>query len=281
MEEILKLKSVTKIFELEQDHSICLADFLNPRELLFRKKPELCAVNNISFALHRNECLGIVGETGAGKTTLCSVISRLLEASGGEIYYHDQDIAKIKPFEFAKSDLRKKLQMMFQDPTEALNPAFTAFRTIANPIKSLLKWKDKIAIEKKVKELAEKAYFPLRLLDRYPHQLSGGEKARVGIARALATDPELLVLDEPTSALDVSVQGAVLILLEQLRKDLDISYLFISHDLSVTRLMCERVLIMQKGSIIEEGTVEELFKNPREQHTKDLIDSIPNFRREN
>jgi peptide/nickel transport system ATP-binding protein len=279
MEEILKLKSVTKIFQLEKDHSISFKDFLKPRELLFRKKPELCAVNNVSFTLYRSECLGIVGETGAGKTTLCGIISRLLEASCGEIYYHNQDIAKIPPFEFAKSDLRKKLQMMFQDPTEALNPAFTAFRTIANPITSLLKWKDKAAIEKKVKELAEKAYFPLRLLDRYPHQLSGGEKARVGIARALATDPELLVLDEPTSALDVSVQGAVLILLEQLRKDFDISYLFISHDLSVTRLMCERVLIMQKGSIIEEGTVEEIFKNPKEQHTRDLIDSIPNLLR--
>jgi peptide/nickel transport system ATP-binding protein len=169
--------------------------------------------------------------------------------------------------------------MIFQDPTEALNPAYTAFKTIANPLIHLLKMKDGNAIKKRVSELADMAYFPLKLLDRYPHQLSGGEKARVGIARAFCTKPDLILLDEPTSALDVSVQGGVLILLEKLRKELNITYLFVSHDLSVVRLMCTHVMIMLHGEIVEQGTVEEVFKNPKHKHTQDLIRSIPNISR--
>ena len=169
--------------------------------------------------------------------------------------------------------------MIFQDPTEALNPAYTAFKTISNPLIHLLKMRDRNAIKKRVCELADMAYFPLKLLDRYPHQLSGGEKARVGIARAFATKPDLILLDEPTSALDVSVQGGVLILLEKLRKELNITYLFVSHDLSVVRLMCTHVMIMLNGEIVEQGTVDEVFKNPKHKHTQDLIRAIPNISR--
>jgi peptide/nickel transport system ATP-binding protein len=169
--------------------------------------------------------------------------------------------------------------MIFQDPTEALNPAYTAFKTISNPLIHLLKMRDRNAIKNRVCELADMAYFPLKLLDRYPHQLSGGEKARVGIARAFATKPDLILLDEPTSALDVSVQGGVLILLEKLRKELNITYLFVSHDLSVVRLMCTHVMIMLNGEIVEQGTVDEVFKNPKHKHTQDLIRSIPNISR--
>lgn len=266
---------------MERDHSITIKRLVQPKEWFKGKEEEFYAVRDVSFSIKEGECLGLVGETGAGKTTTCLTIARLLEANSGQIFYRGHEISRIRPREFANHELRPSLQMIFQDPTEALNPAFTAFKTIANPLIYLLKMRDKNAIRKRVCELADMAYFPLKLLDRYPHQLSGGEKARVGIARALATKPDLILLDEPTSALDVSVQGGVLILLEKLRRELNITYLFVSHDLSVVRLMCNRVMIMLKGNIVEEGTVEEVFKNPKHKHTQDLIKSIPHISRRN
>ena len=278
MEEILKVVSLSKSFPMERDHSITIKRLIEPKEW-FRKNEEFYAVRNVGFSLPKGECLGLVGETGAGKTTTCLTIARLLEVNSGQIFYEGNEISSIRPREFAKHELRPRLQMIFQDPTEALNPAYTAFKTIANPLIHLLKMKDKKAIRKRVTELADMAYFPVKLLDRYPHQLSGGEKARVGIARAFATKPDLILLDEPTSALDVSVQGGILILLEKLRKELNITYLFVSHDLSVVRLMCTRVMIMLQGEIVEEGTVEEVFNNPKHKHTHDLVRSIPNIAR--
>ena len=279
MKEILKVEGLSKSFLMERDHSITLKSLLKPKELFFRKREDFFAVKDVSFSLMEGECLGLVGESGAGKTTLCLAVARLLEANSGRVYYRGQEISSIPPNKFANHELRTSLQMMFQDPTEALNPAFTAFRTIANPLISLLKMSDKKAIRKRVDELADMAYFPKRLLDRYPHQLSGGEKARVGIARALATNPDLILLDEPTSALDVSVQGGVLLHLLELRKELNLTFLFVSHDLSVVRLMCERVMVIETGSIIEEGTVEDIFENPKNKHTQDLIASIPHLDR--
>ena len=278
MEEILKVTSLSKSFPMEKDHSITIKRLIEPKEW-FRKNEEFYAVRNVSFSLKKGDCIGLVGETGAGKTTTCLTIARLLEATGGQVFYRGVEISRIPPRRFARHELRPSLQMIFQDPTEALNPAYTAFKTIANPLIHLLKMKDGNAIKKRVSELADMAYFPLKLLDRYPHQLSGGEKARVGIARAFCTKPDLILLDEPTSALDVSVQGGVLILLEKLRKELNITYLFVSHDLSVVRLMCTQVMIMLHGEIVEQGTVEEVFKNPKHKHTQDLIRSIPNIGR--
>ena len=278
MEEILKVVSLSKSFPMEKDHSITIKRLIEPKEW-FRKNEEFYAVRNVSFSLREGDCIGLVGETGAGKTTTCLTIARLLEANSGQVFYKGYEISRIPPRQFARHELRPSLQMIFQDPTEALNPAYSAFKTIANPLIHLLKMKDKKAIRKRVTELADMAYFPVKLLDRYPHQLSGGEKARVGIARAFATKPDLVLLDEPTSALDVSVQGGVLILLEKLRKELNITYLFVSHDLSVVRLMCTRVMIMLEGEIVEEGTVEEVFNHPKHKHTQDLIRSIPNISR--
>jgi len=278
MEEILKVTSLSKSFPMERDHSITIKRLVEPKEW-FRKNEEFYAVKNVSFSLREGDCIGLVGETGAGKTTTCLTIACLLEANGGQILYKGQDINLIRPRKFAHHELRPSLQMIFQDPTEALNPAYSAFKTIANPLIHLLKMKDKKAIRKRVIELADMAYFPVKLLDRYPHQLSGGEKARVGIARAFATKPDLILLDEPTSALDVSVQGGILILLEKLREEHNITYLFVSHDLSVVRLMCTRVMIMLQGEIVEEGTVEEVFHNPKHKHTQELIRSIPNIGR--
>ena len=278
MEEILKVVSLSKSFPMEKDHSITIKRLIEPKEW-FRKNEEFYAVRNVSFSLREGDCIGLVGETGAGKTTTCLTIARLLEANSGQVFYREVEISRIPPRQFARHELRPSLQMIFQDPTEALNPAYTAFKTISNPLIRLLKMRDRNAIKNRVCELADMAYFPLKLLDRYPHQLSGGEKARVGIARAFATKPDLILLDEPTSALDVSVQGGVLILLEKLRKELNITYLFVSHDLSVVRLMCTHVMIMLNGEIVEQGTVDEVFKNPKHKHTQDLIRSIPNISR--
>ncbi len=278
MEEVLKVISLSKSFPMEKDHSITIKRLIEPKEW-FRKNEEFYAVRNVSFSLKKGDCIGLVGETGAGKTTTCLTIARLLEANSGQVFYCGVEISRIPPRRFARHELRPSLQMIFQDPTEALNPAYTAFKTISNPLIHLLKMRDRNAIKNRVCELADMAYFPLKLLDRYPHQLSGGEKARVGIARAFATKPDLILLDEPTSALDVSVQGGVLILLEKLRKELNITYLFVSHDLSVVRLMCTHVMIMLHGEIVEQGTVEEVFKNPKHKHTQDLIRSIPNISR--
>ena len=278
MEEILKVVSLSKSFPLEKDHSITIKRLIEPKEW-FRKNEEFYAVRNVSFSLREGDCIGLVGETGAGKTTTCLTIARLLEANSGQVFYKGHEISRIPPRQFARYELRPSLQMIFQDPTEALNPAYTSFKTISNPLIHLLKMRDRNAIKNRVCELADMAYFPLKLLDRYPHQLSGGEKARVGIARAFATKPDLILLDEPTSALDVSVQGGVLILLEKLRKELNITYLFVSHDLSVVRLMCTHVMIMLNGEIVEQGTVDEVFKNPKHKHTQDLIRSIPNISR--
>jgi peptide/nickel transport system ATP-binding protein len=278
MEEILKVVSLSKSFPMEKDHSITIKRLIEPKEW-FRKNEEFYAVRNVSFSLREGDCIGLVGETGAGKTTTCLTIARLLEANSGQVFYKGHEISRIPPRQFARYELRSSLQMIFQDPTEALNPAYTSFKTISNPLIHLLKMRDRNAIKNRVCELADMAYFPLKLLDRYPHQLSGGEKARVGIARAFATKPDLILLDEPTSALDVSVQGGVLILLEKLRKELNITYLFVSHDLSVVRLMCTHVMIMLNGEIVEQGTVDEVFKNPKHKHTQDLIRSIPNISR--
>ena len=278
MEEILKVVSLSKSFPMEKDHSITIKRLIEPKEW-FRKNEEFYAVRNVSFSLREGDCIGLVGETGAGKTTTCLTIARLLEANSGQVFYKGHEISRIPPRQFARHELRPSLQMIFQDPTEALNPAYTSFKTISNPLIHLLKMRDRNAIKNRVCELADMAYFPLKLLDRYPHQLSGGEKARVGIARAFATKPDLILLDEPTSALDVSVQGGVLILLEKLRKELNITYLFVSHDLSVVRLMCTHVMIMLNGEIVEQGTVDEVFKNPKHKHTQDLIRSIPNISR--
>jgi len=277
--EILRVEGLSKFFPLERDRSITLKSILRPKDLFLRKRERFAAVRDVSFSLMKGECLGLVGESGAGKTTLCLAIARLLEGDSGRVYYRGQEISGIPPSKFTHHELRPSLQMIFQDPTEALNPAFTAFRTIANPLISLIRMRDKKAIRKRVCELADMAYFPQRLLDRYPHQLSGGEKARVGIARALATKPDLILLDEPTSALDVSIQGGVLLRLETLRKEFDLTYLFVSHDLSVVRLMCERVMVIEAGRIIEEGSVKKIFTDPKQKHTQNLIKSIPHLDR--
>jgi peptide/nickel transport system ATP-binding protein len=165
--------------------------------------------------------------------------------------------------------------MVFQDPTDSLNPRFTAVRAIADPILQLGGAGSRGAVRARCEELARQVGLPLDLLDRFPHQLSGGQKARVGIARAIALKPDLVILDEPTAALDVSVQAVVLNLLQELKESLGMSYLFVSHDLNVVRLLCDRVIVMQSGRIVEEGPTERVLVAPEAQYTRDLLAAIP------
>lgn len=232
------------------------------------------AVDNLGFTLHEGESLGLVGESGCGKSTTSAMIMRLLEPSSGMIKFNGTDIASIGTKQFARHPLRSKLQMVFQDPTDSLNPRWSARRSIEDPIRRLTSTNRQV-LDSRVASLAERVGLPFHLLDRFPHQLSGGQKARVGIARAIALEPKLLILDEPTAALDVSVQAVVLNLLASLREQLNMSYLFISHDLNVVRLLCDRVMVMQAGKIVEEGLTKKLLSSPEHSYTQTLLDAIP------
>ncbi len=247
----------------------------------FRKKDQLPlsetfkAVDGISFEIKRGESVGLVGESGCGKSTTSMMIMRLLDPTSGIVTFDGEDIGSIPAKEFAKSPLRKRIQMVFQDPTDSLNPRFTAVRAIADPIMRMSDIKGRDAVRARCEELARQVGLPVELLDRFPHQLSGGQKARVGIARAIALSPELVILDEPTAALDVSVQAVVLNLLEDLKHSLGMSYLFVSHDLNVVRLLCDRVIVMRSGKIVEEGTAERVMDAPQTDYTKELLSAIP------
>jgi peptide/nickel transport system ATP-binding protein len=233
------------------------------------------AVDGISFQIGRGESVGLVGESGCGKSTTSMMVMRLLEQTSGRIVFDGEEISDIAPQAFARLPLRKSIQMVFQDPTDSLNPRFTAARAIADPILQLGDIRGRDAIRTRCEELATLAGLPIDLLDRFPHQLSGGQKARVGIARAIALHPKLVILDEPTAALDVSVQAVVLNLLQELKQQMGMSYLFVSHDLNVVRLLCDRVIVMRSGRIVEEGTAERVLGDPQDAYTRELLSAIP------
>jgi peptide/nickel transport system ATP-binding protein len=249
----------------------------------FRSKPApepdmFRAVDGISFVVNRGESVGLVGESGCGKSTTSTMVMRLLDKSDGVIMFEGEDIGEIPAKKFARLPLRRRIQMVFQDPTDSLNPRFTAARAIADPILRLGDLRGRAAVRARCEELARKVGLPLELLDRFPHQLSGGQKARVGIARAIALNPDLVILDEPTAALDVSVQAVVLNLLQELKESLGMSYLFVSHDLNVVRLLCDRVIVMRAGKIVEQGATERVLSAPEAQYTRDLLAAIPHPR---
>ncbi|WP_027514471.1 ABC transporter ATP-binding protein [Bradyrhizobium sp. WSM1417] len=247
---------------------------------LFGRKPPVepdvfRAVDGISFSIGHGESVGLVGESGCGKSTTSMMVMRLLDQTSGLIQFDGEDIGAIAPAGFARLPQRSRIQMVFQDPTDSLNPRFTAVRAIADPIMQLGDIRGRDALRARCEELATMVGLPHNLLDRFPHQLSGGQKARVGIARAIALHPKLVILDEPTAALDVSVQAVVLNLLQDLKARLGMSYLFVSHDLNVVRLLCDRVIVMRSGRIVEEGTSERVLSDPQDDYTKELLTAIP------
>jgi peptide/nickel transport system ATP-binding protein len=247
---------------------------------LFGRKPpveaeQFRAVDGITFSVGHGESVGLVGESGCGKSTTSMMVMRLLDQTSGRIVFDGDEIGGILPNAFARLPLRKSIQMVFQDPTDSLNPRFTAARAIVDPIMQLGDIRGRDALRARCEELAGLVGLPINLLDRFPHQLSGGQKARVGIARAIALHPKLVILDEPTAALDVSVQAVVLNLLQDLKASMGMSYLFVSHDLNVVRLLCDRVIVMRTGRIVEQGPSEQVLGNPQDAYTKELLTAIP------
>jgi oligopeptide/dipeptide ABC transporter ATP-binding protein len=235
----------------------------------------LHAVDDVDLTIGEGECVGLVGESGCGKSTLARLLARLIEPSSGRIVFDGQELTSIAPARFVRSRERARIQVVFQDPTESLNPSLRVFDSIADPLRRLLGVRDAAELERRVCHAAELVGLPDELVMRYPHQLSGGQRARVGIARAITVEPSLLILDEPTSALDVSVQAVILRLLADLRTRLGMSYLFVSHDLNVVRLLCDRIVVMYLGRVVEVAPAETLFTAPRHPYTKALIAAIP------
>jgi oligopeptide/dipeptide ABC transporter ATP-binding protein len=234
----------------------------------------LHAVDDVDLSIAPGESLGLVGESGCGKSTLVRLLARLIDPSEGRIVFAGDELAAVPARRFASAPQRGAIQMVFQDPTDSLNPRFTAREAIREPL-ALLGCLARAAADTRVDEIAQQVGLPLELLARFPHQLSGGQKARVGIARALALRPKLVILDEPTAALDVSVQAVVLQLLDRLRRELGLSVLFVSHDLNVVRLLTDRVAVMYLGRIAEIGPSEQIFRSPKHPYTQSLVSAIP------
>jgi oligopeptide/dipeptide ABC transporter ATP-binding protein len=238
------------------------------------KLAKVHAVHGVSFVVKEGETIGLVGESGCGKSTLVRALTRLIDISDGHIKLGAREVS-LKPARvFARDRDRAKIQMVFQDAGDSINPRFTAFEAIADPLRRLRKLKGK-ALRQRVETVASQCGLPLQLLARLPHQLSGGQRARVGIARAIVVEPNLLILDEPTAALDVSVQVVILKLLQRLKQELGMSYLFVSHDLSVIKLLCDRVLVMYLGKIVESGPAIEVFQHPLHPYTQALVTAVP------
>ncbi len=266
--------------------------------LFKRKIGYVKAVDGVSFDLRKKETIGLVGESGCGKTTIGNTILDLISPTSGEIYYKGKLIANNPKFKLIKQkekiaknteieeeintisfnkDMRKKIQMVFQDPDSSLNPRWKIVNIIGEPLRLLVGIKSRNEIRRRVLELLETVSMKLEHLDRFPHEFSGGQKQRIVIARALACNPEVMILDEPTSALDVSVQAQILNLLKELQKRFNLSYLFITHDLSVIQHIADRVQVMYLGKFVEGGTIDEVFYNPTHPYTKALLSARPTF----
>ncbi len=236
------------------------------------KKATLKAVDGISIDIYKGETFGLVGESGCGKSTLGKVFLRLYPLTGGRIEFHGEDISHHKGK--ALKDFRMKTQMIFQDPSSCLNPRRKIKDILTEPY-VIHKMYDKAEREHKAKELCDMVGLSRIYLDRYPHEMSGGQKQRVGIARAIALKPELIVCDEPVSALDVSIQAQVINLLEDLQKKFDLTYIFISHNLSVVKHCCQRIGVMYLGRIVELAPSDRIYDNALHPYTKALISAIP------
>lgn len=244
------------------------------KSTLFGKPQQyVTAVDDVSFSIFSMETVGLVGESGCGKTTLGRTLLRLLEPSSGRILYNGTDITHFSKKQL--KDVRKHVQLIFQDPYSSLNPRLTVGDAIAEPMMVAGLVSSAAERRKKVAELLEKVSLSPQMMTRYPHEFSGGQRQRIVIARALALNPAFVVCDESVSALDVSVQAQVLNLLNDLKKELGLTLLFISHDLSVVRYMCNRMLVMKAGRIVESGEAEEVYRHPQNAYTKTLLEAVP------
>lgn len=230
------------------------------------------AVNDVSFSVGRGESIGLVGESGCGKSTVARTLLRLIEPDEGEIVFEGKDLRKATPAELRK--LRQRIQIVFQDPYASLNPRRTVRQTLAEPL-VVHGLGNAAQIEAKVTKTILEVGLPATALDRYPHEFSGGQRQRIGIARALVLDPELIIADEPVSALDVSVQAQILQLLQRLKEERGLSFVFVSHDLGVVRHFCDTVCVMYLGRIIETGPTRDILDRPHHPYSRMLRDSSP------
>ncbi|ETP73036.1 oligopeptide/dipeptide ABC transporter, ATP-binding protein [Lachnospiraceae bacterium JC7] len=246
--------------------------FLSP------KKTVIKAVDDVSLSLYPGETLAIVGESGCGKSTTAKSIIRITEPTEGTITLDGKDFGKLSGKELKAA--RQKIKMIFQDPYSALNPRMTVRDIIAEPIDISGSYKTQDEREQKVLEACDMVGLNRDYLDRYPHEFSGGQRQRIGIARAVIEKPDVILCDEPVSALDVSIQAKVINLLKELQDKLGVSYIFISHDLSVVRHMADRVMVMYLGHVVEEGSRDDIFNSPKHPYTRILLDSIPSIGKE-
>jgi peptide/nickel transport system ATP-binding protein len=236
------------------------------------------AVDDISFELKQGETYGLVGESGCGKTTTGRAIIGLTKATSGQIIFNDQDMTKLSRRKFYH--YRSDIQMIFQDPYSSLNPRKRVVDIVAEPLRNF----ESLTLaeeRKKVQFYIEKVGLNPEDIYKYPHEFSGGQRQRIGIARSLTLNPKLIIADEPVSALDVSVQAQVLNFMQDIQKEFNLTYLFISHDLGIIQHMCDRIGIMYRGQFVEEGTSEEIYSNPQHIYTKKLISAIPDINPEN
>lgn len=239
------------------------------------KDLELHAVDDVTYTLERGKTLGIVGESGCGKSTMGRCVLRLIEPTDGEVWFEGVNICKLGKSKIR--ELRKDMQIIFQDPFSSLDPRMTVSQAIAEPIRAakLMPGASKADLRKRVSELMDTVGLAARLTDSYPHELDGGRRQRIGIARALAMNPKLIVCDEPVSALDVSIQAQILNLLDELQESMGLTYIFITHDLSVVNHFSDDIAVMYLGQIVEKAPSEELFRNPMHPYTQALLSAIP------
>ncbi|MDO4420308.1 MAG: dipeptide ABC transporter ATP-binding protein [Ruminococcus sp.] len=256
---ILEVRNLRKCFPLK-------------KTLTGKVTQELVAVDNVSFTLKRGETLGIVGESGCGKTTLGRTILKLHNSNGGQIIFDGQDITNLKSSQMR--EIRKKMQIIFQDPYSSLPPRSTVGGILSEPVE-VHKIVPKSQIKSYVLDLMEKCGLRDYYYERYPHEFSGGQRQRICIARALSVNPELVICDEPVSALDVSIQAQIINLLKKLQQDMNLTYVFISHDLSVVKFISDKIGVMYLGSMVEFGTKEDIFSNPLHPYTQALFSAIP------
>ena len=258
--KILEVKNLKKYFPLKKGKY---------------KEGDPCvkAVDDITFDLYEGETLGLVGESGCGKSTLGRTIIRLYEPTSGEVIFEGEDVAKISRKEMRA--LREEMQFIFQDPYSSLNPRMTVFNILAEPLIAHGKFKRGPELDAYVKDLMDRCGLPSYYCYRYPHQFSGGQRQRIGIARSLALDPSFIICDEPVSALDVSIQSQIINLMKDMQEEKNISYIFISHDLSVVKHISDRVGVMYLGSMMELADKNEIYSNPQHPYTRALIGAIP------
>ncbi len=256
-EEVIRVENLTKEFDIRGEKGA---------------KKKLLAVDDVSFTLRKGATLALVGESGSGKSTVANMVLNLLDPTSGKVFYKGTDLSTLGSSELF--EMRRKLQVVFQNPYGSLDPMYSIYRCIEEPL-VVHKTGNRKEREARVAELLDMVAMPRSTMRRYPNELSGGQRQRIAVARALALNPEVIVLDEAVSALDVLVQNQILQLLSGLQEELDLSYLFITHDLAVVRQTADDVAVMRQGKLVESGTVDEIFANPTESYTRDLIDSVP------